>query len=109
MENTLIKNLAIAKMMKLKIYNENDKWMYKHPFYDDFKLFGRELVFHTNWNWIKKCVDYIKELDKSNFSESQIIYYNDVANLTIGSAIEQVFETLYKFSKEYNKNDQNKN
>jgi hypothetical protein len=59
--------------------------------------------FHSDWNWIMESIKFISNLNTEDFSDDEIMYFEDIWNLILFTSIENVFIRVSNFAKAYNK------
>jgi len=62
----------------------------------------KNLLFHSDWNWIKSVLEKISSLNEEGFSDDAAVAFDDLLDLSIFSSKEAVVQAINQFLIWYN-------
>ena len=101
--NTTVNNKLIAEFMELERTSDSTNAMYHR----EGKFIGRELKYHTSWDWLMPVIDMY--IDKLKHHESWDKCYQEhmskhIADAVMTCNIDEAYKVVAEFIKEYNNN-----
>ena len=85
-------NKLCSEFLKMEFEVHSNTWRYKD-------LITTELLFHSDWNWIKSLLEKISSLNEDDFSDETQQAFEDLLDLSLFSSKESVCESINNFIK----------
>lgn len=91
-EEILSYNKSCSEFLKMEFEPHSNTWRYKD-------LITTQLLFHSDWNWIKSVLEKISSLNEDDFSDETQQTFEDLLDLSLFSSKESVCESIDNFIK----------